>query len=101
MTDIDRPDLLAEIFAADIDALPPDEQQAFRYLLGRLSVEAGAVEMMNDLVPEGGMNLVLREKEGGRPFITERPTGWSREEEERHLSLFRRHFAPTDPGTVA
>jgi hypothetical protein len=80
------------MLSADVQALPWEERVAFRYLLGRLAVELGAMEMTNDVLPEGGMRLVLRLAGTNRTYVAERPKRWTAKEEEERLAEFRERF---------
>jgi hypothetical protein len=82
MPDLDRVTVVAQLLSADVAALPFEERQAFRYLLARLAVEVGAMEMTNDVLPEGRMRLVLHLAGTKRTNVAERPRDWTAEEEE-------------------
>jgi hypothetical protein len=57
-----------------------------------VALESGAFVMMNDVLPEGTGQLVLRETETGRMLVAERPPDWTNEEEAEYLADMRRKF---------
>jgi hypothetical protein len=92
MPDLDRANILAAMLSAEVQSFPWEERIAFRYLLGRVAVELGVMEMTNDVLPQGGMRLVLHIPGTRRTYVAERPKDWSPEEEEERLAAFRERF---------
>jgi len=54
--------------------------------------------LVNDVLPEGGVRLVLREPRSGRSYAAERPKDWTREDEEQYFADFRRRFVESGAG---
>jgi hypothetical protein len=92
MSHDDRAKVLAAMISAERQPLPREERIAFDYLLGRVAVELGVMQMINDVLPSGGMRLVLHIPGTTQPYIAERPKDWTAEEEERRLTEFRERF---------
>jgi hypothetical protein len=89
MNDTNRATLTAHVFAAEMSNWPVDTQRAYYYLFARIAADTGAFALVNDVLPEGGMHLVLRTGIGGSLIVAERPVQWTREEEERYVAEMR------------
>jgi hypothetical protein len=92
MVDPDRITLIAQILAAELNQLPAERQRVYRYLFARIALDAGAFDLVNDDLPEPGLNLVIRERETGRILVAERPAEWSRADEEEYVAEMRRQL---------
>lgn len=92
MSEPDIYDQAAAEIAAALRAEPPEVQRAYRYLLARVALGAGVLELIGHEIRESGERLVCREPSTGKFYAVEQPKEWSTIEEERYVAEMQKRL---------